>query len=210
MPRELTIAGVRIADDAPCYVIGEIGHNHGGDVDRACAIIEAVADAGVSAVKFQKRDNAAIYTRELLQRPYDHEHSYGRTYGAHRNALEFDADAYRTCYQMASVCGVAAFSTAFDEASADFLMEVGTPAIKIASGDLTNTPFLDYVAGLGVPLILSTGGDTPSCKFSAAIRHHAVLAPESHFECREVMRVSKRFGKCRTSCRNADNVHYVK
>ena len=158
--RELTIVGRRIADDEPCYVCAEIGHNHQGRVEQALALIEECADAGVDAVKFQKRDNAAIFTRALLQQPYDHEHSYGATYGAHRDALEFDEAAYRECYQMAQACRVAAFATAFDEASADFLLSVGSPALKIASGDLTNTPLLDYVARMGVPIILSTGGGT--------------------------------------------------
>lgn len=160
MRRELTIDGVRISDDDPAYVIGEIGHNHQGRVENALELIIACADAGVSAVKFQKRDSEAIYTRDLLRQPYEHEHSYGKTYGAHRDALEFDELAYRECYAMASACEISAFATAFDERSADFLMSVGTPAIKIASGDLTNTPLLAYVAQLGVPIILSTGGGT--------------------------------------------------
>ena len=160
MPRELVISGRVIGDDEPCYLIGEIGHNHQGRVDQAALLIQECAEAGVSAVKFQKRDNAAIYTRALLNQPYDHEHSYGSTYGKHREALEFGREAYRECYAVAREHGIAAFATAFDERSADFLLKLGTPAIKIASGDLTNTPLLDYVARAGVPLILSTGGGT--------------------------------------------------
>jgi sialic acid synthase len=158
--RSLTIAGRLIGDDEPAYLIGEIGHNHQGKVKQAVALIEECAKAGVSAVKFQKRDNDGIYTAALLDQPYEHEHSYGRTYGEHRAALEFGADEYRACYQKAAEVGVAAFATAFDERSADFLMELGTPALKLASGDLTNTPLLAHVARLGVPLILSTGGGT--------------------------------------------------
>lgn len=160
MRRELTIAGRVISDDAPAYVIGEIGHNHGGSVDQAVALIAECGRAGVDAVKFQKRTNSAIYTRTLLNQPYDHEHSYGPTYGAHRAALEFDVDAFRTCYQAAKTAGIAAFATAFDESAADFLLHAGSPALKIASGDLTNTPLLAYVAKMGVPIILSTGGGT--------------------------------------------------
>lgn len=160
MPRELTIDGTRIADDAPCYVIGEIGHNHGGNLDRAFDIIEAMAEAGVSAVKFQRRTNRAIYTRELLQRPYEHEHSYGATYGAHRDALELSLADTEAAFGFARTFEIGAFATAFDEQAADELMAIGAPAIKIASGDLTNTPFLRHVAQLKVPLILSTGGGT--------------------------------------------------
>ena len=158
--RELTIDGVRIADDEPCWVCAEIGHNHQGKVEQALALIEECATAGASAVKFQKRDNDAIYTRALLHQPYENEHSYGKTYGAHRKALEFGESAYRECYAVANSFDISAFATAFDERSADFLMALGTPALKLASGDLTNTPLLDYVARLGVPLILSTGGGT--------------------------------------------------
>lgn len=160
MPRELTIAGTRIADDAPCYVIGEIGHNHGGSLERAYDIIEAMAEAGVSAVKLQRRTNRAIYTRALLQRPYEHEHSYGATYGAHREALELSLADTDAAFGFARTFEIGAFATAFDEHAADELMAIGTPAIKIASGDLTNTPFLRHVAQLCVPLILSTGGGT--------------------------------------------------
>lgn len=160
MLRELTIDGTRIADDAPCYVIGEIGHNHGGSLERAYDIIEAMAEAGVSAVKFQRRTNRAIYTRELLQRPYEHEHSYGSTYGAHREALELSLADTDAAFGFARTFEIGAFATAFDEQAADELMAIGVPAIKIASGDLTNTPFLRHVAQLKVPLILSTGGGT--------------------------------------------------
>ena len=158
--RELVIDGRRISDDERAYVIGEIGGNHGGSLERAYDIIEAMAAAGVSAVKFQRRTNRAIYTRELLQRPYEHEHSYGATYGAHREALELSLADTDAAFGFARTFEIGAFATAFDEQAADELMAIGVPAIKIASGDLTNTPFLRHVAQFKVPLILSTGGST--------------------------------------------------
>lgn len=158
--RELTIAGRRIADDEPCFVIAEVGHNHGGKIETAKQLIQAAAGCGASAVKFQKRDNANLYTAQLLEQPYDHEHSYGATYGSHREALEFGWQEYVSSRAIAKACGMPLFATAFDERSADFLMELDVPAFKIASGDLTNTPLLKHVAGMGKPIILSTGGGT--------------------------------------------------
>lgn len=158
--RELTIAGRRIADEEPCYVIAEIGANHGGSVEQAKALIRAAADCGVDAVKFQKRENATLYTSDLLNRPYDHVHSYGPTYGTHREALEFGFEQYQECLDAASGSGVTCFATAFDEASADFLMDLPVPAIKIASGSLTDHRLLAHVSSMGVPIILSTGGGT--------------------------------------------------
>lgn len=158
--RELVIGGTRIADDAPCYVIAEVGHNHGGKMETAKQLIHAAAACGASAVKFQKRDNAHIYTQKLLQQPYENDHSYGPTYGAHRAALEFGQREYIASRAIARTAGVAFFATAFDEISADFLFDVDVPAFKIASGDLTNTPLLRHVADFGKPIILSTGGGT--------------------------------------------------
>lgn len=155
---ELTIAGRRIADDEPCYVVAEIGHNHGGSVATAQRMIQVAAECGVSAVKFQKRDNQTLYTPALLDKPYENEHSFGRTYGQHRQALEFGLSQYRACQATAHDCQVDCFATAFDEPSADFLLELGVPAIKIASGGLTDIPLLRHVSSCGVPIILSTGG----------------------------------------------------
>jgi len=158
--RELIIGGQRIADAEPCYVIAEIGHNHGGDVQTAKAMIKAAAKAGASAVKLQKRDNETLYSAELLAKPYENENSFGKTYGAHRLALEFHAEQYRQCRAEAAIRNVAFFATAFDEASADFLTLLNVPAIKIASGGLTDHALLRYVSKLERPIILSTGGGT--------------------------------------------------
>ena len=158
--RELTIDGQRIADDTPCFVIAEIGHNHQGSVERARELIRAAQEAGVDAVKLQKRDNRRLYTRALYDSPYDNENSFGPTYGAHREALELDRDAYVELQACARELGLVFFATAFDEASADLLAGLDVPAFKIASGDLTNTPLLRHVASFGKPLVVSTGGAT--------------------------------------------------
>lgn len=158
--RELVINGRRIADDEPCYLIAELGHNHGGKVETAVQMIKAAARCGVSAVKLQKRDNPNLYTAQLLDQPYDNENSFGKTYGEHRAALEFTLQHYVSCRAVAHSFKLDFFATAFDEASADFLMGVDVPAIKIASGGLTDARLLRHVAALGKPIILSTGGGT--------------------------------------------------
>jgi N-acetylneuraminate synthase/sialic acid synthase len=158
--RELTIDGRRIADDTPCFVIAEIGHNHQGSVDKARELFVLARQCGVDAVKLQKRDNRRLFTRDLYDSPYDNENSFGPTYGAHREALEFDRAAYVELQACARELELVFFATAFDETSADLLAELDVPAFKIASGDLTNTPLLRHVASFGKPLIVSTGGAT--------------------------------------------------
>ena len=158
--RELTIDGRRIADDTPCFVIAEIGHNHQGSLERAKELFRAAKDVGVDAVKLQKRDNRRLFTRALFDSPYDNENSFGATYGEHREALELDRKAFVELRALAEELGLVFFATAFDEASADLLAELDLPAYKIASGDLRNTPLLRHVASFGKPVVVSTGGST--------------------------------------------------
>src|SRR3990167_4904628 len=156
--RELVLDGRRISDTEPAYIIAELGGNHGGSVEMATTMIRAAALAGASAVKFQKRENDTLYTRALLTAPYENEHSFGPTYGAHRAALELAPAQLAVCQATATANLVTCFATAFDEPSADALMALGMPAIKLASGSLTDRPLLRHVAAFGKPVILSTGG----------------------------------------------------
>ena len=86
MMRELVIDGTTITDDGDCYVIAEIGHNHQGDLDQCKKMFDVAADCGANAVKLQKRDNRALFTREMYDSPYDNRNSYAPTYGAHRRS----------------------------------------------------------------------------------------------------------------------------
>jgi N-acetylneuraminate synthase/sialic acid synthase len=158
MTRELIIDGRRIADDTDCYVIAEIGHNHQGDLDKARQLFHRARECGVHAVKLQKRDNKSLYTAEMYNRPYEHENSFGRTYGEHREFLEFGRSEYVELQQYARELGLTFFATAFDRSSADFLEELDAPAYKIASGDLRNHPLLRHVARFQKPMIISSGG----------------------------------------------------
>ena len=131
--RELTIDGRRISDDTGCFVIAEIGHNHQGSVERARQLLVAARDCGVHAVKLQKRDNRSLYTREMFDKPYDNENSFGATYGEHREALEFGRAEYEELQAESARLNIAFFSTAFDIQSADFLAAINTPAPVSAS-----------------------------------------------------------------------------
>jgi len=147
-------------DGLDCYVIAEIGHNHQGDLRKAKEMFRAAKECGVQAVKLQKRDNRSLYTHALYEMPYDNENSFGPTYGAHREALEFGRVEYEELKRYAAEMDLTLFATAFDFRSADFLAELDMPAFKIASGDLKNLPLLKHVAQLRRPMIVSTGGGT--------------------------------------------------
>ncbi|MGE4065978.1 MAG: N-acetylneuraminate synthase family protein [Vicinamibacterales bacterium] len=160
MARYLEINGQPISDETDCYVIAEIGHNHQGSVEKAKELFKAAKDCGVSAVKLQKRSNKTLFTKALYDQAYDNENSFGPTYGAHREALEFGWDEYVDLKAYTDAIGVTFFATAFDFESADFLARLDVPAYKMASGDLLNIPLMTHVARIGKPMIVSTGGGT--------------------------------------------------
>src|SRR3989304_2227029 len=134
--RCLTMADRVVDDSADCYVIAEVGHNHQGELEKAKELFRRAKECGVDAVKLQKRDNRSLYTAALYNKPYDHENSFGLTYGEHREFLEFGMEEYQELKAYAQEQGLTLLATAFDIPSADFLRELGISAYKIASGDL--------------------------------------------------------------------------
>lgn len=158
--REIELDGRRINDESECFVVAEIGHNHQGNLETAKQLFLAAKESGASAVKLQKRTNRKLFTAAMFNKPYDHENSFGATYGEHREKLEFGRREYLELRQLAAELQLTFFATPFDFDSADFLAELGMPIFKIASADVKNIPLLVHVANFQKPLILSTGGAT--------------------------------------------------
>ena len=156
----VTIAGQHIGPDARCFVIAEIGHNHMGRLDLALELVDRAAEAGVSAVKFQRRHLASTFTPAQLEAPHSGPNSFGPTYGAHRAALELPLEALATCRDRAHQHELAFMVTPFDAVSAAECMELGVDAFKVASGDLTHHALLKQLARYNKPLAVSTGAAT--------------------------------------------------
>lgn len=154
----LVIGNHLINDNSDCYVIAEIGHNHQGSLETCKQLFLAAKNAGVNAVKLQKRDNKTLFIKEVYNKVYDNPNSYGETYGEHREFLEFGWHEYVELQKYAKELDLDFFSTAFDIPSADFLEKLDAPAYKFASGDLKTIPLLKHVAKFGKPMIISTGG----------------------------------------------------
>lgn len=152
LPREIVIAGRRIADDEAPYCLAECSHNHMGSLPLAMEMVRLAAEAGAQGVKFQRRGTSTYLGL------YDSGDEDLREYARMRATREFREADYRRLRDHAHAHGLAFIATAFDDESADFLARVGLDAFKIASGDITNTPLLRYVAKLGLPMIVSTGG----------------------------------------------------
>lgn len=175
----------------PTYLIAEIGQNHNGRLDIAKKLVDVAAMpvmdhaygrelAGVDAVKLQMRDMDWELSRTEYERPYNSPHSFGHTYGEHREALELSPDEHEEVYHYARERGLELIETLCAPSCIDRVLSRFTPArLKVASRDLTNHPLLDALAATRIPMILSTGMSGPA-ELAAALdvvtRHHHDLS----------------------------------
>lgn len=153
---------VGVAED-PVFIIAEISSNHCHDYRRAIALVKAAAAAGADAVKFQTFACDDIAVRDLLipvQNLRQH-YSLPRYFHEIFEKGGLPRDWHHQLKRRAEELGLVFLSTPFSVDAARFLVEeVGVPALKIASGDLTFMPLLEYAASTSLPLIVSTGGAT--------------------------------------------------
>ena len=153
---EMRIGNHLIGDGHPSYIIAEIGVNHNGMVPLAFELIDKAIDSGVDAVKFQKRNLKNLYPKKMLENVNVGEKNMAYLLPILQQVELSDEDYYR----IKDYCdkkGMTFICSPFDVDSADFLDELGVPAFKVASADLTNLPLLSHLVKKNKPMILSTG-----------------------------------------------------
>ncbi len=155
--RPFTLGKHQVGGPAPCLVIAEAGVNHNGEIDLALDLVRAAAAAGADVVKFQSFHAEALVTAQARTAAYQQGATGATEQLAMLRRLELDAVAMGRLQAECVRLGVGFLSTPFDHRSADELHRLDVPAFKVGSGDLTNHPFLAHLAGLGRPLIVSTG-----------------------------------------------------
>ncbi len=159
-PQNLSIRiGKRlVGPDEPVFIIAEAGVNHNGQLALAKQLVEAAVESGADAVKFQSFVATGLVSGAAPKAQYQLQTTDpGETQFEMIKRLELSPAAHRTLRDYCRQLGIQFLSTPFDRTSADLLTELEVPAFKISSGDITDWPFLDYVARSGKPIILSTG-----------------------------------------------------
>ena len=153
---QIAIGGRAIGPGQPCFVIAEAGINHNGDVKIALDLVEAAADAGADAIKFQTHFPEHEMLRDDATAAYVGESLFDLLT---RTALS--RDDHVTLGDAARRRGIVFLSTPFSREAADFLEALGVPAFKTGSGELTNVPLQQHIARKGRPMVISTGMSTP-------------------------------------------------
>ncbi|MDP3791590.1 MAG: N-acetylneuraminate synthase family protein [Candidatus Omnitrophota bacterium] len=149
---EINIAGRRIGEDYPPLVIAEIGINHEGSVAKARKMVDDAVAAGCECVKFQAHviEDEMIYNGVV---PANAKESIWNIMV--RCALSEEGDKELKAYTDKK--GMIYLSTPFSREAADRLKRMKVGAYKIGSGECNNYPLVEYIAGFGKPVILSTG-----------------------------------------------------
>ncbi len=143
----------------PPYIVAEIGSNHNGDMDLCRRLIDAAAEAGAHAVKFQSWTDSSLIAKE----EYDRNTQYSdkkRHFGSLREmvkAYQLTADQHLEAHSYCKARGIAFCSTPFSPEEADLLEKLDVPFFKIASMDIVHLPLLKHVARKQRPMVISTG-----------------------------------------------------
>lgn len=141
--------------ESRAVVIGEVAQAHDGSLGTAHAFVDAIADAGADAVKFQTHIAAA---ESRVDEPWRVNFSYeDATRHEYWKRMEFSAQAWTGLRRHAEQRGLAFLSSPFSLEAVELLRRVGVAAWKIASGEVANPALLDAVARTGQPVILSSG-----------------------------------------------------
>ena len=151
--KKIKIQHKAIGEGEPAFITAEIGMNHDGDFDNARRLIDAAAEADADAVKFQAHIAEAETLRDAPTPPYFGEEPrfdyFKRT--------AFSQQQLRKLKEHSESKGMVFLCSPFSIQAVDLLESIDIDAYKIPSGEVTNLPYLEYIARLGKPIILSSG-----------------------------------------------------
>jgi sialic acid synthase len=150
------------------YIIAEIGQNHNGDINIAKKLIDQLDNypydtstgerlQKANAIKLTKRDLSDELSAEAYNKPYEGKHSFGKTYGEHREFLELSYEEHVELGHYIRSRGFELVETICSLNAIKLLDMIKVDRIKVASRDLTNIPLLFALSQRPEPIIISTG-----------------------------------------------------
>jgi sialic acid synthase SpsE len=160
--KKITIKGKDISNFGEPYIIAELGSNHNGDMEIAKRLIQEAKEAGADCVKFQSWSKDSIFSAKTYEENYfvadDYRDRNDYTLAEIVEEYSISEEELLEMKKFADEIGIDCTSTPFSKKEADFLVDkLEAPFIKVASMDLNNYPFLEYLAKKGKPIIISTG-----------------------------------------------------
>lgn len=157
--RTVRLGNFEVGAGHPPYIIAEIGSNHNGDMELCRKLIDAAAEAGANAVKFQSWSESSLIAEEEYARntQYADKKKHFGTLREMVRAYQFTVQQHREAKRHCDARGIAFCSTPFSQEEVDLLDSLNVPFFKVASMDVVHLPLLEYLAGKKRPIVLSTG-----------------------------------------------------
>ena len=153
------LGDVEVGSGYPPYIIAEVGSNHNGDMNLCRQLIDAAAETGANAVKFQSWTDKSLIAEEEYDRNTDYSDKK-KHFGSLRemvSAYQLTSDQHVLAHARCVEKGIAFCSTPFSPEEVDLLESLDVPFFKIASMDVVHLPLLRYVARKKLPVVISTG-----------------------------------------------------
>jgi len=141
----------------PVLIIAEAGVNHNGDLQTAKALIDVAANAKVDIVKFQTYKTEKLVSKKAKKASYQQKNTQTEGQFAMLKKLELPKEWHYQLKNYAEARGIQFLSTGFDHDSLNFLNSMNPSFFKIPSGEISNKPYLEHVAGFKKPIVMSTG-----------------------------------------------------
>ena len=157
---EFQIADKTIGNDHPVFFIAEAGVNHNGSIDLAKELIDIAVEAEVDAVKFQTFKAEEMITKDAPKADYHIQttgHDNQQTWYDLLKTQEISFEMHEELISYCETKGIIFMSTPYSLQGVDLLNNLGTPAFKVSSSDITNFPLLEHITKIGKPIIISTG-----------------------------------------------------
>jgi len=149
------IEGRQIGGGAPCYLIAEVAQSHDGDIERAHRYVDAAANSGADAVKFQTH---IARHESTLDEPFRAKIPGGdRTRYEYWRRMEFTPEQWRELAAHSRERGLTFLSSAFSLEAVELLVDIGMPAWKVASGEVRSAAILEAMLQTGAPMLISSG-----------------------------------------------------
>jgi N,N'-diacetyllegionaminate synthase len=162
-------------------IIAEAGVNHNGDMQMAMQLIDVAAEAGADYVKFQSFRAETLVSKEALLADYQQVNTKGTHTSQYEmlKQLELSDEQHVELKAYSNSRGISFLSTGFDEERIAFLCQLGIDFIKVPSGEITNKPYLQFIASRKKPVVLSTGMATlDEIRAALAILYNGGLTTE--------------------------------
>jgi len=157
MNTKITIGSVVFSNDSPCVVIAEGCDNHNGSLNKAKEIAQAAKESGADMVKFQLHlPHEEMLRREMEEASGSMFSKWGSLWGFIEQNL-LTPDEHYELMQWCNKIGIQYFCTPFSLKAAELLNSMGVEGFKIGSGETEDLPFIEEVAKMGKPIMLSTG-----------------------------------------------------